>query len=187
MTLAPPFRASVPWLDDAIAELEADGYAPHQPETQPAHSWDNPPWNPTEVTIRIRDYVTREFEEGVAGNRDSLPSTYDVAKACIRGAGNAKSCRLATRHLRLLAMVGEVTRIRDPEDKRWHHTFWALPDSGREVGDSSIPLAVAVSGLPRNVVMRGSQIDHRGCDHPLTRADRERCRREWMYMDVSDL
>ncbi|TQE24862.1 hypothetical protein Sipo8835_32635 [Streptomyces ipomoeae] len=130
---------SVPWLDDAIAELEEDGFLPHQPETRPAQpSWDNPPWNPTHVTDRVLDYVTREFNEGVAGNRDSLPSTYDVARACIRGAGNTKSCRLAMRHLRLLELVGEIIRIHDPKSDTpvRHGTYWALPNSDRETSEA---------------------------------------------------
>lgn len=141
------------WLDEAIEELEANGFAPDQPDTQPAPpSWDDPPWNPTEVTIRVRDYVTREFEEGKAGNRDYLPTTYEVAKKCVRGAGNAKSCRIALRHLQLLAAVGEIIRVHDSESVSEegtplrHCTFWALPDSGSEAGDG-IPVAVTVSAL----------------------------------------
>ncbi|MFI8296827.1 hypothetical protein ACIGCZ_12845 [Streptomyces nigra] len=102
----------------------------------------------TLVTERILDYVKVEFQAGVEGNRTKLPSTYDVAKKCIRGAGNTKSCRLAIRHLRLLESSGEIIRISDPEASREdgiserHFTFWALPDSGRQ-----IPVAVTVSGL----------------------------------------
>lgn len=112
--------------------------------TTPAYSWDNPPWMPTDLTIRVRDYVTREFQAGVEGNRKRLPSTYDVAKACVRGAGNTASCRRAARHLRLLELVGEIVRVSEPEesgDER-HATFWALPDSGREA-----PVAVTVTAL----------------------------------------
>ncbi|NEB63523.1 hypothetical protein G3I61_28340 [Streptomyces diastaticus] len=131
------------WLDEAVAELENDGYVPHQPETssQP-YSWDNAPWNPTHVTVRVLDYVREEFRAGAAGERWSLPSTYDVAKSCIRGAGNTKSCRLALRHLRLLELVGEIIRVHDPavieEDgiPPHHCTFWALPDSGLAVEDA---------------------------------------------------
>ncbi|GAA0671497.1 hypothetical protein GCM10009535_59000 [Streptomyces thermocarboxydovorans] len=99
------------WLDEAIEELEEDGYVPHQPDTQSVWSWDNPPWNPTHVTTRILDYVTREFTAGVEGNRQTLPSTFQVAKACVRGGGKAKSCRLALRHLRLLELVGEIVQV----------------------------------------------------------------------------
>ncbi|MFJ9996081.1 hypothetical protein [Streptomyces werraensis] len=138
--------ASDLWLDDAIEELENDGYVPHQPETssQP-YSWDNAPWNPTHVTVRVLDYVREEFRAGAAGERWSLPSTYDVAVSCIRGAGNTKSCRLAMRHLRLLEMVGEIIRVHDPavaeEDgiPLRHCTYWALPNSGLMAEDNDEP------------------------------------------------
>lgn len=111
--------------------------------TTPVYSWDNPPWMPTDLTIRVRDYVTREFQAGVEGNRDRLPSTYDVAKACVRGSGNAASCRRAARHLRLLELVGEIIQVKDDDmsPNSWTYVFWALPNSGRQ-----IPTAVTVSG-----------------------------------------
>lgn len=100
------------------------------------------------VTVRVRDYVTQEFNEGQAGNRQRLPSTYDVAKACIRGAGTNKSIRLADRHLRLLKLVGEITRIHDPESDTplRHCTFWALPNSGRQASDAE-PETPALNGF----------------------------------------
>ena len=110
-------------------------------------SWDNPPWMPTDLTVRIRDYVTREFMAGVEGKRDRLPSTYDVAKACVRGAGNTASCNRAARHLRLLELVGEIIRVSAPEesgDER-HATFWALPHEGSTT--PPIPVAVTVTVL----------------------------------------
>jgi hypothetical protein len=120
-------------------------------------SWDNPPWTPTEVTIRIRDYVTREFQAGVEGKRDTLPSTYEVAQTCVRGAGNAKSCRRAAKHLRLLELVGEIIRVSDPVAAaeecipERHATFWALPHEGVHTMHSPetarIPVAVTVTAL----------------------------------------
>lgn len=88
--------------------------------------------SPTEVTERILKYVTDEFNEGAAGNRDSLPSTRDIAQACVRGYGKDKSCRRALVHLNRLMGTGEIIKVQDPEDTRWHRTFWALPNSGRE-------------------------------------------------------
>ena len=118
-------------------------------------SWDNPPWTPTEVTIRIRDYVTREFQAGVESKRATLPSTYEVAQTCVRGAGNAKSCRRAAKHLRLLELVGEIIRVSDPEAAaeecipERHATFWALPHEGFTTPpiDASVPVAVTVTAL----------------------------------------
>ncbi|MGD6762234.1 hypothetical protein ACOKM5_25215 [Streptomyces sp. BH097] len=96
----------------------------------------------TEVTVRILDYVTREFTAGVEGNRRMLPSTRDVAKACLRGK-SPTVLRRANRHLSSLEQDGSIVKIQDPDDDRWHRTYWALPDSGR-----GIPVAVTVSGPP---------------------------------------
>jgi hypothetical protein len=100
---------------------------------------------PTDLTIRVRDYVTREFEAGVEGNRTMLPSTYDVAKKCVRGSGNARSCQLALRHLHLLELVGEIIRVSAPEESGTEHhaTFWALPIDE----PAPVPVAVTVTAL----------------------------------------
>lgn len=89
----------------------------------------------TEVTERILKYVTDEFNEGRAGNHPTLPSTYDVAKACVRGSG-AKACRRALRHLNLLMGSGEIIRVADPDDdrSRWRRVFWALDVPGTRIG-----------------------------------------------------
>lgn len=99
----------------------------------------------------ILDYVTREFQAGAEGKRSQLPSTYDVAMACIPGAEDVKtSCRLARRYLRILESSGKIICVRDEKEARdawvisYESTFWALPDSGRQ-----IPVAVTVSGLTR--------------------------------------
>ncbi|WP_328729269.1 hypothetical protein [Streptomyces griseoaurantiacus] len=86
----------------------------------------------TEVTVRILDYVTREFQAGVEGNRRMLPSTRDVAKACLRGK-SPTMLRRANRHLAALEQDGSIIKIQDPDDSRWHRTYWALPDSGRAI------------------------------------------------------
>ncbi|GAQ68966.1 hypothetical protein T45_00686 [Streptomyces turgidiscabies] len=88
----------------------------------------------TEVAERILKYVTDEFNEGKAGNRDSLPSTRDIAQACVRGYGKAKSCRRALIHLNRLMRSGEIVMVQDPEDTRWHRTFWALNEPDRCAG-----------------------------------------------------
>ncbi|MFE2646063.1 hypothetical protein ACFXDO_26360 [Streptomyces nigra] len=155
------------------------------PKTRADRSSDSAPIR-TEVTVRILDYVTREFNEGMAGNHRMLPSTRDVAKACLRGKSPTMLHR-ANRHLSSLEQGGSIIKIQDPDDDRWHRTYWALPDSGRQ-----IPVAVTVSGLAvsspqRDVVMVGAHIDHRACDHLPTKYAREKCRWEWQYMDVSDL
>ena len=98
----------------------------------------------TEVTERILKYVTDEFNEGKAGNRDSLPSTRDIAQACVRGYGKDKSCRRALVHLNRLVGAGEIIMVQDPEDKRWHRTFWALPNSGLMAEENDAPVTVAM-------------------------------------------
>ncbi|MEU3880758.1 hypothetical protein [Streptomyces californicus] len=171
------------WLDEAIAELEADGYLPHQPDSISALGWESP--SVTAVTFRIHDFITREFREGAAGNRSSLPSTYDVAKACVHGSGSRKSCSRAMRHLLVLEAMGEITRVYDPEEHDgWTSThritFWALPDNGLMLAGVEQP----VSSPPRSPF-----IDHLSeCTHPNTPNERDRCRkRHWVLMDVSGL
>ncbi|MCX5605880.1 hypothetical protein OOK29_48045, partial [Streptomyces phaeochromogenes] len=95
----------------------------------------------TELTRRILDYVTAEFNEGAAGNRDRLPSTHDVAKACVQGGGNADSCRRALKHLHRLMKVGEIIQVKDEDVSvwSWHHAYWALPNSGRRAEDNDVP------------------------------------------------
>ncbi|MFE3016635.1 hypothetical protein [Streptomyces sp. NPDC059256] len=171
------------WLDEAIAELEADGYLPHQPNKPQTRA--RKAKAHTALTRRIHEFITREFKEGAAGNRSSLPSTYDVAKACVHGSGSRKSCSRAMRHLLLLEAMGEITRVYDPEDyDGWTSThritFWALPNSGLMLGGVEQP----VSSPPRSPF-----IDHLSeCTHPSTPNERDRCRkRHWMLMDVSAL
>ncbi|MGI5443343.1 hypothetical protein ACQEV4_40215 [Streptomyces shenzhenensis] len=101
------------------------------------------------VPRNVLDYVTREFNEGRAGNRDRLPSTYDVATACVRVDNEKAACRLAFRYLRALESAGEIIRVRDAEEalNAWvipyRSTFWALNMPGiRYEG----PVAVTVSG-----------------------------------------
>ncbi|MBW1600393.1 hypothetical protein [Streptomyces sp. JJ38] len=105
----------------------------------------------TELTERILDYVTKEFTAGVEGNRQTLPSTFQVAKACVRGGGKAKSCRRALRHLNRLMWSGEIIQVKgeDVSPRHWNLVYWALPDSNRAVGEDGlqIPVAVTVSGL----------------------------------------
>ncbi|MFF7936531.1 hypothetical protein [Streptomyces sp. NPDC007940] len=92
----------------------------------------------TELTRRILKYVTDEFNEGKAGNRDYLPSTHDVAKACVRGGGDADSCRRALKHLHRLMASGEIIQVKDEDVSAWswHCAFWALPDSGIEASEA---------------------------------------------------
>ncbi|MFD8465512.1 hypothetical protein ACFV10_10425 [Streptomyces cyaneofuscatus] len=136
------------WLDEAIAELATDGYVPHQPDSVSALGWESP--SVTTVSFRIHDFITREFKEGAAGNRSSLPSTYDVAKACVHGSGSRKSCSRAMRHLLVLEAMGEITRVYDPEEHDgWTSThritFWALPDNGLMLGGVEQPVALPLN------------------------------------------
>lgn len=89
----------------------------------------------TEVTERILGYVTAEFNEGKAGNRRTLPTAHDVAKACLRGSGT-KSCRRAVKHLHLLMASGEIIQVKDEDvnPKSWHYAFYALNEPGTCLG-----------------------------------------------------
>lgn len=95
------------------------------------------------VRDRILKYVTDEFNEGAAGNRLTLPSTRDVARACISGgSGSAGSCRQALRHLNRLVWSGDLIQVRDEEEDpsfSFNRVYWALPNSGLMAEDNDEP------------------------------------------------
>lgn len=102
------------------------------------------------VPRNVLAYVTREFSEGRAGNRHRLPTTYDVAMACIPEAEDDKAaCRLALRYLRTLESAGNIIRVRDAEEARnawvipYRSTFWALDVLGSRYEG---PVAITLSG-----------------------------------------
>ncbi|MEV5015390.1 hypothetical protein ACIGW1_18465 [Streptomyces sp. NPDC053780] len=96
------------------------------------------------VTQRILTYVTDEFNAGKAGERTHLPSTRDVARACIMsgGSGSAGSCRRALAHLTRLVAHGKLIQVRDEEANpryNFNRVYWALPNSGLMAEDNDEP------------------------------------------------
>ncbi|MEU2597009.1 hypothetical protein ABZ669_07080 [Streptomyces hirsutus] len=93
----------------------------------------------TEVTERILKYVTDEFNEGKTGNRRRLPTTYDVAKACMKGSNRTERCRMALVHLSRLVGRCEIIQVSaKDEDPRYsfNRVYWALPHSGLMAEDT---------------------------------------------------